>query len=1013
MYFVNRISKPLTNLYHPGELRSSRRFSSCIFTPESKIDPYWIPHIAAITRPSALALLPQLTDSNALGFRSEGPVRAVSLLADAKRWKAEHPTKVVLVRVGEFFEAFGLDAALLVQHAGLNPMAGRPRAGCPRQNLTAVVTALTEAGLSVAVYEEASEVARSKNVKTKKSRFLAHVVTPGMPGFVQESDILRNDSIAYIPARPFAYISHNSRGYMLYMIHADAKECKIHHNLTEEACATMLETSGGLAEPLFYSSVPQRLNGLLPSRRVKVNVAQSAGEADILDVLCAKISSELSLSSPLCNLRVLKEESPALKPLYRSAAQALGLVHNEAQATPSLAREILPPHAAPFALRFVQKWLLCPPNARLRSAMHQLVLGFCGLKTPMPDFRPVGVEKTVRLLEERKANASFFLEIKQCCAGVLGMMDAANTQLNQCLFDIASSQSGVRHLDLKKLRSQLELVSSRIDHVVVSDLRRPEGTDESMVPSNFFDANEAALGAVKVDLGEFNAAKTHLIAAAADEVKVGHVAIVHFDAVNNLLFSKKKTTTHAIDRKGERISGKFTTERILAAQIAYLHEAEFLTSEAKCKLKELAADVSEFLPAVVLASHWSVVASVASLHAELKLRRNWSFPTIRDPRSSSQLISFEGLCPYWLDPPPRGSATTSDVMIADGEGPVLLTAPNMSGKSTFLRSLAAAVVLGSCGFSVPARVANFCTVSNLIFVSPSGDRPVDGVSAFAAEVEAMAIAIRDTAESGSRSLVLVDEFGRGTSSADGTALTAALLEHFSKRNAQIACIFASHLHEVFKAKEAITANLVFWKMHGHALAYGTCTDSLGIETARNFGLAAEVCDRARQLKARLSGDPVEQDSPLFLHQTHQPSIRSVYESSPHMETVSRPDTNCFIEATILRCLSSVLPTASDRTISISVDEKLPPVAQASAVVYVLLLGDGGVYVGESDNFARRVAQHKRSKKEGIKRVIVTPVDSKGEARLAETALINALSVTAGIKLRSVADGRRKSNALVN
>ena len=68
--------------------------------------------------------------------------------------KEVHADKVLLIRCGDFYEAYGLDALLLVEHAGLNPMAGRARAGCPVANLQATADCLTSAGLTVAVYEE-------------------------------------------------------------------------------------------------------------------------------------------------------------------------------------------------------------------------------------------------------------------------------------------------------------------------------------------------------------------------------------------------------------------------------------------------------------------------------------------------------------------------------------------------------------------------------------------------------------------------------------------------------------------------------------------------------------------------------------------------------------------------------------------------------------------------------------------------------------------------------------------
>ena len=94
--------------------------------------------------------------------------------------KRAHPTKVVLVRVGEFYETWGFDAVVLVQHAGLNPMgqAGVPRAGCPKQNVHAVLRDLTGAGHACAVCEEVPQPYTYGARAKRKQRFVAGVVTP-------------------------------------------------------------------------------------------------------------------------------------------------------------------------------------------------------------------------------------------------------------------------------------------------------------------------------------------------------------------------------------------------------------------------------------------------------------------------------------------------------------------------------------------------------------------------------------------------------------------------------------------------------------------------------------------------------------------------------------------------------------------------------------------------------------------------------------------------------------------
>ena len=96
----------------------------------------------------------QVCGDNPFGYPDRGQTRKQTFRAWLYEQKAQHMEKVVLCRVGEFYETYGLDAVLLVQHCGLNPMAGDLKAGCPLGNLRQTLDKLTAAGLSVAVFEE-------------------------------------------------------------------------------------------------------------------------------------------------------------------------------------------------------------------------------------------------------------------------------------------------------------------------------------------------------------------------------------------------------------------------------------------------------------------------------------------------------------------------------------------------------------------------------------------------------------------------------------------------------------------------------------------------------------------------------------------------------------------------------------------------------------------------------------------------------------------------------------------
>ena len=128
----------------------------------------------------------------------------------------------------------------------------------------------------------------------------------------------------------------------------------------------------------------------------------------------------------------------------------------------------------------------------------------------------------------------------------------------------------------------------------------------------------------------------------------------------------------------------------------------------------------------------------------------------------------------------------------DLDGLFLLTAPNMSGKSTLMRATAAAALLSNCGLCAPLGPSSAIQRFDNIFVrGASADVPTEGKSAFGAEMGDIAALLRSCGE---RSLVFVDELGRGTSPKDGTCLAGAVLEAMAE--AGMSGVFATHLHDV-------------------------------------------------------------------------------------------------------------------------------------------------------------------------------------------------------------------------
>jgi len=200
---------------------------------------------------------------------------------------------------------------------------------------------------------------------------------------------------------------------------------------------------------------------------------------------------------------------------------------------------------------------------------------------------------------------------------------------------------------------------------------------------------------------------------------------------------------------------------------------------------------------------------------------------------------------------------------------LLLTGPNMAGKSTYLRQNALIVVLAQAGLPVPAESARIGVVDRLFSRVGASDDLARGRSTFMVEMTETAAILH---QAGPRSLVVVDEIGRGTATLDGLAIAWAVLEAL---HSAIRCrtIFATHFHELAELADRLprlaphTMRVKEWKgtvVFLHEVAEGAAKRSWGVHVAELAGVPAPVVRRSAQLLALMEkhGGPLGAGAPL-------------------------------------------------------------------------------------------------------------------------------------------------------
>ena len=222
-------------------------------------------------------------------------------------------------------------------------------------------------------------------------------------------------------------------------------------------------------------------------------------------------------------------------------------------------------------------------------------------------------------------------------------------------------------------------------------------------------------------------------------------------------------------------------------------------------------------------------------------------------------------------------ANDCDLSAAGGEAGAiwLVTGPNMAGKSTFLRQNALIAVLAQMGSYVPAKSARIGIVDRLFSRVGAADDLARGRSTFMVEMVETAAILN---QAGPRSLVILDEIGRGTATFDGLSIAWAAIEHLHEANRSRA-LFATHYHELTALAERlprlrnVTVRVKEWKgevIFLHEIAPGAADRSYGIQVARLAGLPPSVIARAKEVLRQLEDtdrkSPVSalvDDLPLF------------------------------------------------------------------------------------------------------------------------------------------------------
>ncbi|MEX2281158.1 MAG: DNA mismatch repair protein MutS, partial [Gemmatimonadota bacterium] len=335
---------------------------------------------------------------------------------------------------------------------------------------------------------------------------------------------------------------------------------------------------------------------------------------------------------------------------------------------------------------------------------------------------------------------------------------------------------------------------------------------------------------------------------------------VGYNKVFGYYLEVTRTNLEKVPSNYERKQTLANAERYVTPELKELEErvlnAEDQIGELESRLfGEVRKTVAESLPQLqALADHIAVLDVLATL-AQVAERNNYVRPIVH---TGYDIDIRGGRHPVVETMMPREEFIPNSVQLGDERRIMILTGPNMAGKSTLLRQVGLIQIMAQIGSFVPASGAHLPVCDRVFTRVGASDNLVRGQSTFLVEMNETAAILHGATD---RSLVLLDEIGRGTATYDGVSIAWAVTEHLHEQ-CRAKTIFATHYHELTQLADQLDALVNFnvsVKEVGndivflHHLQPGGADRSYGIEVARLAGLPDAVIARAREILRELEG----------------------------------------------------------------------------------------------------------------------------------------------------------------
>ncbi|MDK0537590.1 DNA mismatch repair protein MutS [Clostridium perfringens] len=319
-------------------------------------------------------------------------------------------------------------------------------------------------------------------------------------------------------------------------------------------------------------------------------------------------------------------------------------------------------------------------------------------------------------------------------------------------------------------------------------------------------------------------------------------------------------------------------ERFITSELKEIEEKLLGASEKLCSLEyDIFLDIRNEVE-----NHIDRLKTTAKIIAELDCISNLAFVALENDfikpeiNEDGETKIENGRHPVVEKVIPKGEFIPNDTIINKDDNQLLIiTGPNMAGKSTYMRQVAIITLMCQIGSFVPANKANISVVDKIFTRIGASDDLAGGKSTFMVEMWEVSNILKNATEN---SLVLLDEVGRGTSTYDGLSIAWSVIEYICKnKNLRCKTLFATHYHELTKlegeihgvrnysvAVKEVDNNIIFLRK----IIEGGADQSYGIEVAKLAGIPDEVINRAKEILEKLEMESSKDNLDLALKEVN-------------------------------------------------------------------------------------------------------------------------------------------------